>query len=305
MSKKDFDSLFYSKKYRVLKSEERRLFDLLIEAGQKKRRFEELELEYQTALNGLAGDVTKMESGLKMDTEEIELKLSNLQEKINELNNSINQARGDTRKNRLRRSLGEYHEDEFIARRNSYRKKLMELIGERAWAETGMALVRKVKSNSEKIISDSDLDNKPAGGVSDPSSVAGEGKARDEASFSAEITALLPEELIGSDPERLLVPALHIKSAEGWERYPLTQSEISIGNIRNPENDIALYDPQVSRRHAKIIRDNVTGDWYFVDTNSTNSSHINNRKVEPKSPIKLANRDTILLGDTRIVLYIP
>ena len=206
---------------------------------------------------------------------------------------------------------------EYSTRREVYREKLVKMVEDREWSETGMAVVRKVKSNSEKITRNDETSGafenenapQPKESSADPyksgQPISRKNRSEESASFSMDETALLAENLIGSDPERLLVPALHIKCASGWERYPLKNREISIGNIRNPENDIALYDPQVSRRHAKIIQDSVTDHWYFVDGGSTNGSMVNGVEADAKNPVKLANRDVILLGDTRIVLYLP
>ena len=315
MAERDFDSLFADKKYRALKVEERRVFDLLIEAGEKMKLYQELVREYQEGLNKVAADVSGMESELSISPDEIDKKLGNLQEKVNEQNAAIRMVREDLRRSKLRFLLGEYDEQEYSIRREKYREKLLIMVEDREWVETGMALVRRVKSNSEKIAHDErlkgtfDSDQKAenasvdaqASGQPEPSKSGDKGAN----SFSMDETAPLAQDLIGSDPERLLIPALHIKSVSGWERYPLKKREISIGNIRNPENDIALYDPQVSRRHAKIIQDAVTEEWYFVDGGSTNGSMVNDSAADAKNPLKLSNRDVIMLGDTRIVLYLP
>ena len=110
MAKREFEKLFSDKKYRALKIEERRIFDLLIEAGEKKRRYLELESEYQEGLNQVAADVSEMEADLLISPEEIDKKLTRLQETVNEQNTAIHKVREDLRKSKLRFRLGEYDE---------------------------------------------------------------------------------------------------------------------------------------------------------------------------------------------------
>jgi pSer/pThr/pTyr-binding forkhead associated (FHA) protein len=130
-------------------------------------------------------------------------------------------------------------------------------------------------------------------------------KGPEKTDFDSDKTAIIPRELIGSNPERLLEPALQVQTQTGWDRYFLSRDEINIGNIRNPESEIALYDAQVSRRHAKVIFDQMTDCWFFIDMASTNGSTLNGKKVEPHHPVKLSDSDSITVGDTRIEVYIP
>lgn len=130
-------------------------------------------------------------------------------------------------------------------------------------------------------------------------------KSHEKTDFDSDKTAIIPVELIGSNPERLLEPALQVQTQTGWDRYFLSREEINIGNIRNPESEIALYDAQVSRRHAKVIFDQVTDSWFFIDMASTNGSTLNGKKVDPHHPMKLSDADCITVGDTRIEVYIP
>ncbi|MBF0170431.1 MAG: FHA domain-containing protein [Nitrospinae bacterium] len=120
-----------------------------------------------------------------------------------------------------------------------------------------------------------------------------------------DMTMAIPKELIGSAPDRLLEPALQIQMEKGWERYPLKGREVSIGHIRQPDNHIALPDQQVSRRHAKILFDKPTGAYFFLDNGSTNGSTVNGIPIIPHEPVKLANNDVIVVGETRITVYLP
>ncbi len=135
--------------------------------------------------------------------------------------------------------------------------------------------------------------------------VADTQKSHEKTDFDSDKTAIIPRELIGSNPERLLEPALQVQTQTGWNRYFLSREDINIGNIRNPESEIALYDAQVSRRHAKVIFDQVTDCWFFIDMASTNGSTLNGKKVEPHHPMRLNDSDSITVGDTRIEVYIP
>ncbi|MBI4666089.1 MAG: FHA domain-containing protein [Nitrospinae bacterium] len=124
--------------------------------------------------------------------------------------------------------------------------------------------------------------------------------------FDGDKTMSIPEEMVGSDPQRLLEPALRVQKGDSWERYPLKKNrDLNIGNVRNPENDICLYDTQVSRRHAKIVYDNVTESWFYVDMGSTNGSSLNGKPLNPHDPALLKNNDNIMVGDTKVAVYIP
>lgn len=65
---------------------------------------------------------------------------------------------------------------------------------------------------------------------------------------------------------------------------------------RDKTSDLILRDTLVSRNHAMI---RLLGDsFYFVDSGSSNGSHINNRRIT--LPTKLNNGDIIKLGDTEL-----
>ncbi len=65
-------------------------------------------------------------------------------------------------------------------------------------------------------------------------------------------------------------------------RNVLSGSRVVIGRSR--EADIVLQDPNVSRRHAELRRDE--GGWQIVDLGSTNGIKVNGRRVnnQPLSP---------------------
>jgi hypothetical protein len=68
----------------------------------------------------------------------------------------------------------------------------------------------------------------------------------------------------------------------GGRRNVLSGSRVVLGRSR--EADIVLQDPNVSRRHAELRRDD--GGWQIVDLGSTNGIKVNGRRVDhqPLSP---------------------
>lgn len=76
------------------------------------------------------------------------------------------------------------------------------------------------------------------------------------------------------------------------------QLRYSIG--KRADNDLVLdADPAVSRVHAVLER--VGPAWCITDLGSTNGTHVNGERVF--APRRLADRDEILVGRTRLVLH--
>jgi len=130
-------------------------------------------------------------------------------------------------------------------------------------------------------------------------------KPKSQTAVNMDQTMAISEAMIGSAPQRLLEPALMIQKKDGLERFPLGRKDVNIGNIRNPENEVSLYDTQASRKHGKIVYDNLTESWFYVDLGSTNGSSHNGRALAPNDPIILKNGDKLMVGDTEIMIYIP
>jgi hypothetical protein len=93
---------------------------------------------------------------------------------------------------------------------------------------------------------------------------------------------------------RRLDPALDRRQAllvgEG-RRNVLGGNRVVVGRSR--EADIVLADPNVSRRHAELRRDE--GGWHVVDLGSTNGIKVNGRRVDQAG---LSPGDHITIGVT-------
>jgi hypothetical protein len=88
-------------------------------------------------------------------------------------------------------------------------------------------------------------------------------------------------------------PTGAIIAADG-KRIEISTEPVTIG--RNPENDIVLNDPHVSKRHAEIRReaDDAT-QFTLVDLGSLNGTKLNGSGV--KQPRQLQDGDTIAIGE--------
>jgi hypothetical protein len=76
-------------------------------------------------------------------------------------------------------------------------------------------------------------------------------------------------------------------------RHELANERVVLGRSR--ECDITIDDPNVSRRHAEIRREN--GAYWIVDLKSTNGIEVNGERVQRA---RLTHADTILMGKTEM-----
>jgi len=81
---------------------------------------------------------------------------------------------------------------------------------------------------------------------------------------------------------------------EVGRRYRLHGDIVTIG--RNPENDIALDDITVSRRHASVHRRG--SDYHVKDAGSLNGTYVNQRRVDDAP---LGQGDEVQIGKFRMV----
>jgi Protein of unknown function (DUF3662)/FHA domain len=75
----------------------------------------------------------------------------------------------------------------------------------------------------------------------------------------------------------------------GGRRNVLSGSRVVLGRSR--EADIVLQDPNVSRRHAEVRKDD-GGGWQIVDLGSTNGIKVNGRRVD-NQPLRPGDQVTI------------
>jgi len=78
----------------------------------------------------------------------------------------------------------------------------------------------------------------------------------------------------------------------GGRRNVLSGSRVVLGRSR--EADIVLQDPNVSRRHAELRRED--GGWQIVDLGSTNGIKVNGRRVA-NQPLSAGDQITIGVTD--------
>lgn len=76
------------------------------------------------------------------------------------------------------------------------------------------------------------------------------------------------------------------------EVFVLSENEVVIG--REASNPIAIADPEVSRRHARLTLQG--GSYLFEDLGSTNGSFVNGKRL--MGPHLLRPGETIILGES-------
>ena len=81
------------------------------------------------------------------------------------------------------------------------------------------------------------------------------------------------------------------------QTFVLDRDRLTIG--RDPNNDIVINDPQVSRQHARIRRQG--GLTTIEDMGSTNGTFVNGMRLA--NPHTLAPGDSISLGDAVTLTY--
>lgn len=92
-----------------------------------------------------------------------------------------------------------------------------------------------------------------------------------------------------------VLPEVYLYDEERDRAYHLTGLPQQIG--RESSNEINVPDINVSRVHAEIRLDPVSGIWMITDLGSTNGLYINGRKVDSSS---LQDADMITLGTTTL-----
>ncbi|MFW5863893.1 MAG: FHA domain-containing protein [bacterium] len=82
------------------------------------------------------------------------------------------------------------------------------------------------------------------------------------------------------------------------DRYTFDGDEIEIG--RGDANDIKLKNLSVSRRHARIIRDQ--GHYYVEDLNSANGTYVNGKRVVRA---QVFHEDQVIIGKHVLIFHAP
>ncbi|MGK7344807.1 MAG: FHA domain-containing protein [Candidatus Nitrospinota bacterium M3_3B_026] len=341
MAENRLDRIFEDESYRALKGEEKRVYGFLSTVVEKKKMLLELEKSYRARLKEIADEVAGREGALNLSAQEADAAADGLKKTLKAADEKIKSIRRELDFAELRLSAGEFGREELDRERDRLQRELSKAEAERSWIQDKIALVKKLKSGSRRTKPREEQKERKTDGANASSprrpaeaekdntqtttspimSLKGFGGARSPdatiisemtlpikptgGNFDAEETMAIPADLVGSDPDRLLEASLHIHNEDGWERFPLKKEDVSIGNIREPENDIALYDAQVSRRHAKIIYDEPTDCWFLVDLGSRNGSFLNNKFIESNDPQLLKDKDRITLGETSIVIHLP
>jgi len=78
-------------------------------------------------------------------------------------------------------------------------------------------------------------------------------------------------------------------------RIDLLKREVVIGRC-GATCDVAIKMGLLSRRHARIVLDEESGEWGLVDDESTNGTLVNGVKVQPQKRFELHNGDVISFG---------
>jgi pSer/pThr/pTyr-binding forkhead associated (FHA) protein len=83
------------------------------------------------------------------------------------------------------------------------------------------------------------------------------------------------------------------------EEYPLPDHTITIG--RDPVNDIVISDPEISRRHARLMFQ--AGRYLLEDLGSTNGTSVNGRRIS--EPVVLNADDVIDFAEYVAFTFVP
>lgn len=82
-----------------------------------------------------------------------------------------------------------------------------------------------------------------------------------------------------------------------------TGDDVTIG--RMPGNDIVLEDVTVSRTHAVLRPEPVTGLWSVVDMESHNGTFLDGVLIVPGRPMPLMDRARVRFGDVEVTFCQP
>ncbi|MCZ7673619.1 MAG: FHA domain-containing protein [Chloroflexi bacterium] len=81
------------------------------------------------------------------------------------------------------------------------------------------------------------------------------------------------------------------------QTFDITAAQITIG--RSPANEISIPDPEISRKHARLVRQGA--EYAVEDLGSTNGTFVNDRRIVGLTP--LHDGDIIEPGEAVRLLY--
>jgi pSer/pThr/pTyr-binding forkhead associated (FHA) protein len=84
-----------------------------------------------------------------------------------------------------------------------------------------------------------------------------------------------------------------------------TSKQLTLGDVlsfgRNTDNDVILYDNQVSRHHARITRH---GERFLLeDLSSSNGTFLREQRLSAGTPSELVDGDEIQIGSTLLTFH--
>jgi diguanylate cyclase (GGDEF)-like protein len=102
---------------------------------------------------------------------------------------------------------------------------------------------------------------------------------------------------LAAEPEKRTASFIVLAGSQAGKMYKLEHDELVIGRV--PDAGVRIEDDGVSRRHAKITRQQ-DGSVVLIDLNSTNGTFCNGEKIEMRT---LQDGDKIQIGTTTILKF--
>ena len=110
------------------------------------------------------------------------------------------------------------------------------------------------------------------------------------------------EEPVPSARELLLtgnrLPVLQLRG-----RRSNRPGEVQLG--RDPTNDVVVKEETISSKHARFVRNDLTGSYAVLDLSSTNGSKVNGRIIYSTKPLILFDGDMLAFGDSVFLFFYP
>lgn len=93
------------------------------------------------------------------------------------------------------------------------------------------------------------------------------------------------------------IRVIHYQTGESQEKTLTSETMIQGGGLigRNPQCDLVLNSPEVSRVHGRIFYKE--GHYYFTDLGSTDGSQVNSEEAKTNQSFLLTPNDIIRIGE--------